>query len=86
MQPCTVYTYILKGYTFVNTAMPFKNFQNDVIFFQLPGDPDPTYFFVPDTNLFTVNGKGFISLVSAGSLDFETDSQFTFTVILNSVI
>lgn len=57
-----------------------------MIFFQLPGDPDPTYFFVPDTNLFTVNGKGFISLVSAGSLDFETDSQFTFTVILNSVI
>lgn len=33
MQPCTVYTYILKGYTFVNTAMPFKNYQNDVIFF-----------------------------------------------------
>uniref|UniRef100_A0A8W8LXK4 Cadherin domain-containing protein n=1 Tax=Magallana gigas TaxID=29159 RepID=A0A8W8LXK4_MAGGI len=44
----------------------------------LPGDPDPTYFFVPDTNLFTVNGKGFISLVSAGSLDFETNSAVYF--------
>ncbi|KAJ8318063.1 hypothetical protein KUTeg_003154 [Tegillarca granosa] len=48
----------------------------------LNGDPEQTYLYTTNTNIFSVTQDRFISLTSSNLLDYETDRDIIFTVVV----